>query len=164
MPDYCRPRIPGATVYFTVALMDRGSRLLVERVGLLREAVKATRAERPFGVEAWVVLPDHLHCVWRLPEGDADYAVQWRLIKGRFSAALPAAERRSASKVAKGEKGIWQRRYWEHHIRDEADLTEHIRYCWINPVKHGLVERPEEWPFSPFYRDGRPPVGGWMQT
>jgi putative transposase len=90
MPDYRRPVVRGATVFFTVALQERGSRLLVERVGLLREAVRVTRAERPFRVEAWVVLPDHLHCVWTLPEGDADYSARWGAIKARFTKAVKA--------------------------------------------------------------------------
>ena len=88
MPDYRRPRVPGATVILTVALAERGSRLLVERVDLLREAVRVTRAERPFGVAAWVVLPEHLHAVWMMPEGDADYSVRWGAIKARFSRAV----------------------------------------------------------------------------
>ena len=163
MPSYLRPRVPGAAVFFTVALAERGSRLLVERVELLREAVRATRAERPFAVAAWVVLPDHLHAVWVMPEEDCDYATRWRLIKGRFSAALPSAERRSQSKMAKGEKGIWQRRYWERHLRDEGAVASAIRYCWINPVKHGFVERPDEWPWSSIHRDGRPAPNGRMR-
>ena len=164
MSDYRRPSIPGATVFFTVALAERGSRLLVKEVGRLREAVRVTRAERPFGIEAWVVLPDHLHCVWTLPEGDADYATRWRLIKGRFSAGLPLSAGRSGSKLSKGEKGIWQRRYWERHIRSDADLEDHVRYCWWNPVKHGFVERPEDWSHSSFRQEGRPPVAGWMRS
>jgi putative transposase len=121
----------------------------------LREAVRATRAERPFGIDAWVVLPDHLHCVWTLPEGDRDFSTRWRLIKGRLAASLTPSDRRSRSKVAKSEKGIWQRRFWEHHIRDEADHAAHLRYCWINPVKHGLVTSPADWPHSSIHRDLR---------
>ena len=94
MPDYRRPRVPGATVFFTVALAERGSRLLVDRVDLLREAVRVTRAERPFGVAAWVVLPDHLHAVWVMPEDDADYSVRWGAIKARFTRAVKAGDRR----------------------------------------------------------------------
>lgn len=155
MSRYLRPRVSGASVFFTVALAERGSDLLVREIGRLREAVAATRAERPFGIDAWVVMPDHLHCVWTLPEGDAEYSVRWRLIKGRFAAGLAASDRRSPSKVAKSEKGIWQRRFWEHHIRDEADFAAHVRYCWINPVKHGFVERPSDWPHSSIHRDIR---------
>jgi putative transposase len=84
MSRYIRPRRAGATIFFTAALAQRGSPLLVAEVERLRQAVRDTRAERPFFTEAWVVLPDHLHCIWRLPEGDADYATRWRLIKARF--------------------------------------------------------------------------------
>ncbi len=153
MSRYQRPKIPGAMVFFTVALADRRSDLLVREVGMLRQAVRATRAERPFAIDAWVVLPDHMHCVWTLPEGDADFSVRWSIIKARFSRAMPPVERRR-SHEARREHGIWQRRFWEHHIRDEADYRAHVRYCWINPVKHGLVERPEDWPYSSYHRDG----------
>ncbi len=178
MPTYRRPRVPGATVFFTVALAGRGSDLLVREIGLLRAAVRATRAERPFGIDAWVVLPDHLHCVWALPEGDADFSTRWGAIKGRFSRSLrgagfagragfspptqPAPPRvwsgrngglKPALRVAKREAGIWQRRFWEHHIRDDEDFAAHVRYCHINPVKHGFVERPEDWPYSSVDRE-----------
>lgn len=111
MPRYIRPRLPGVPVFFTVALADRGSWLLVAEVERLRQAVRQTRDERPFAIEAWVVLPDHLHCMWRLPEGDADYATRWRIIKARFSRGVDAGARR-ASHVARGERAVWQRRYW----------------------------------------------------
>jgi putative transposase len=155
MPQYLRPYVPGATVFFTLALAMRKSDLLVRDIGRLREAVRVTRADWPFAIPAMVVLPDHLHAVWQLPAQDAHYATRWRLIKARFSAGLAVAERRSASKVSKAEKGIWQRRYWEHHIRNEADLAAHIRYCWINPVKHGLVHHAVDWPYSSIHRDIR---------
>jgi putative transposase len=138
-------------------------RLLVEEVGRLREAVRVTRAERPFAVEAWVVLPDHMHCVWTLHEGDVDYATRWRIIKGRFAHGLALGDRRK-SHVVRKERAIWQRRFWEHHIRDEGDLAAHVRYCWWNPVKHGLVTAPEEWPYSSFHRDGTPGPAGWMRN
>lgn len=164
MPNYLRPQVPGATIFFTVALAVRGSDLLVRETDGLRDAVRATRAARPFEIEAWVVLPDHMHCVWTLPEGDADFSTRWGAIKGRFSKSVREAgfERRAgfnpprnwagrnggaspALRVDKGEAGVWQRRFWEHHIRNEADLAKHVRYCWFNRVKHELVERPEEW-------------------
>ena len=172
MPEYRRPVMPGATIFFTVRIAERGSRLLVERVGVLRDAVRVTQVERPFRVEAWVVLPDHLHCVWTLPEGDSDYSVRWGAIKARFTMAVKAEgwTRRAgfspppsyvgrngglkpALRENKREAGVWQRRFWEHHIRNDEDLAQHIRYCWINPVKHGLVERPEDWPYSSIHRD-----------
>ncbi|WP_446686936.1 REP-associated tyrosine transposase [Paracoccus niistensis] len=117
-------------------MSQRRSHLPVAEVERLRQAVRNTRAERPFAIEAWVVLPDHLHCIWRMPEEDADYATRWRLIKARFSRGVEAETRRP-SHVARGERAVWQRRYWEHHIRDEADPAAHLRYRWFNPVKHG---------------------------
>lgn len=160
MSQYIRPRVPGAQVFFTVALADRGSRLLVEEVATLRSAVRKTMAERPFRIDAWVVLPDHLHAVWTLPDGDAGFATRWRLIKARFSRGLPLGLLRP-SHEARQERGIWQRRFWEHHIRDESDLAAHVQYCWINPVKHGLVEKPEDWPYSSVHLDIRQGRYGW---
>ncbi|MCW1918458.1 transposase [Rhodobacter sp. KR11] len=154
MSGYVRPRVSGASVFFTVTLQDRGGQLLVDEVARLREAVAVTRAERPFQIDAFVVLPDHLHCVWTLPEGETDFSTRWRLIKTRFSRGLPMGTRR-ASHERRQERGIWQRRFWEHHIRNEADFAAHVQYCWINPVKHGLVERPEDWPYSSIHRDLR---------
>ena len=154
MSTYIRPRSPSASVFFTVALADRKRRLLVDPVERLREAARATMAERPFNLDVWVVMPEHLHAVSTLPEGDADHSVRWRLIKARFSRGLPPGPLRP-SHEARQERGIWQRRFWEHHILNETDLGAHIRYCWWNPVKHGLVERPEDWPYSLVHRDTR---------
>jgi putative transposase len=139
-------------VFFTVTLADRGARTLVEHIDALREAVRVTKAERPFRIDAWVVLPDHMHCVWTLPEGDAEYSTRWSVIKARFSRAMPHTPRRR-SQAERREHGLWQRRFWEHYIRDDADWANHVQYCWINPVKHGLVERQEDWPYSSFHRD-----------
>ena len=154
MPNYIRPQVSGASIFFTVTLQARGTRLLVDQIAILREAVAVTKAERPFHIDAWVVLPDHLHCIWTLPGGDSDFSTRWRLIKARFSRALPEGILRQ-SYLARQERGIWQRRFWEHHIRDVADMAAHVNYCWINPVKHGLVERPEDWPYSSIHRDLR---------
>ncbi len=153
MSCYRRPRRPGATVFFTVALASRGADLLVREVDRLRAAVRATRAERPFHIDAWVVLPDHMHCVWTLPEGDANYSVRMGAIKARFARGLPEGRVRD-SHILRREKGIWQRRFWEHHIRDDKALAACIRYCWLNPVKHGLVGHPADWPHSSWHRDG----------
>lgn len=163
MRTYRRHRQAGGTYFFTVNLAQRGGNLaqrggntlLVDRIDALREAFRRTRHERPFMTLACVVLPDHLHCVWRLPPGDDDFATRWRLIKSRFSRALAPGERRSASRLRAGERGIWQRRYWEHCIRDEADLAAHVDYVHINPLKHGLVGRVADWPWSTFHRDVR---------
>lgn len=152
MSHYLRPRLPGATIFFTVALVDRGTDTLTCEIETLRQAVRQTRATRPFHIAAWVVLPDHMHCVWTLPESDGDYSTRMGTIKAGFSRDLLAGRLR-ASHVRRREKAIWQRRFWEHHIRDDADLALHIQYCWTNPVKHGLVEHPRDWPFSSYHRD-----------
>ncbi|MXR35955.1 REP-associated tyrosine transposase [Craterilacuibacter sinensis] len=153
MPDYRRLWRPGGTYFFTVTLLERhDNRLLVEHIDLLRAAVSKVKQDYPFTIHAWVVLPEHLHCVIELPEGDADFATRWRLIKSSFSRALPQGETRSASRLKHGERGIWQRRYWEHLIRDENDFVRHVDYVHYNPVKHGWVERVSDWPYSTFHR------------
>ena len=152
MPNYKRPKVPGATVFFTVTLAERGTSLLVDQVGALRQAVRATRLDHPFYIDAWVVLPDHLHAVWTLPPEDHDFATRWRVIKARFSRQVPEGLRRP-SHIRRRERGVWQRRYWEHHIRDPADWQNHVAYCWNNPVKHGLADEPSDWPFSSWHRD-----------
>jgi putative transposase len=116
MTNYRRTFLDGGSYFFTVNLAERRSRLLTDHIGLLRAAFRYTRARHPFSVDAIVVLPDHLHATWTLPPGDADYALRWRLIKTWFSRGLAAGERRSKSRTAKGERGIWQRRYWEHTL------------------------------------------------
>ena len=151
MPDYRRNRIPGASYFFTVNLRDRRSDLLVARVDLLRDAVRGVRRQFPFRIDAWVVLPDHLHSLWTLPEGDSDFPERWRRIKAAFTRAVSDTER-SAATLRKGERGIWQRGYWEHTIRDERDYAAHMDYIHFNPVKHGLTENPGDWPFSSFRR------------
>jgi len=117
MTNYRRNRVPGGTYFFTVNLLDRGSGLLVQKIDLLREVVRKVRHDRPFHIDAWVVLPDHLHCVWTLPPGDADYVSRWQNIKKMFSRQIPATETLSETKARLNERGIWQRRYWEHTIR-----------------------------------------------
>ena len=151
MSNYIRPRIPGARIFFTVALQSRGSDTLVREVETLRAAVTQTRAERPFRIDAWVVMPDHMHAVWTLPDRDADYAVRWSLIKARFSRAVPPGRQR-ASHVKRRERGVWQRRFWEHHIRTPEEWAACVHYCHFNPVKHGYVEHPQEWPYSSVHR------------
>lgn len=152
MPDYRRAWHPGGTWFFTVNLLQRrGNDLLVRHVDALRDATRRVRERHPFHIHAWVVLPDHLHCVIELPAGDTDFALRWRLIRSGFSKAVPATEWRSPVRARRGERGIWQRRYWEHLIRDEADLAAHMDYVHINPVKHGLVARVCDWPYSTFH-------------
>jgi putative transposase len=152
MTNYRRNFVPGASFFYTVNLADRRSRLLVECVGLLRSAFRDTRAKHPFKIEAIVILPDHLHAIWTLPQGDANFDVRWRHIKSAFSRGLPRREPVSMSRAAKGERGIWQRRYWEHTLRNEEDLTRHVEYIHFNPVKHGYVSRVMDWPYSSFHR------------
>lgn len=152
MPNYRRLWHPGGTYFFTVNLLERsGNDLLVRHIDLLREAVREVRRLHPFVIHAWVVLPDHLHCVMELPEGDVDFAVRWRRIKAIFSKSLPKRETLSATRLRRGERGIWQRRFWEHLIRDEADYAAHMNYVHINPVKHGLVNKVADWPHSTFH-------------
>lgn len=150
--QYRRNYVEGGTYFFTVNLLDRKQTLLVDHVDALRAAVRWVKDHRPFCIDAWVVLPDHIHAVWTLPEGDADYSSRWREIKKRFSKSLPYRERLSATRKHKGERGIWQRRFWEHTIKDERDYQFHVDYVHINPLKHGLVTRVVDWPYSSFHR------------
>jgi putative transposase len=153
MPNYRRAFIPGGTWFFTVNLLQRHRNdLLTREIGLLRETVRKVRLCYPFGIDAWVVLPEHMHTVWTLPPGDADFSTRWRLIKSGFSRALPKIERRSNVRIAAGERGIWQRHYWEYLIRDETDYQRHIDYVHFNPVKHQHVLRVADWPYSTFHR------------
>ena len=169
MTDYRRHLQAGGSFFFTVALTDRRSQLLIEHIDRLREAVRHTHARHPFHIDAWVVLPEHLHAIWTLPAGDHDYPLRWRLIKTAFSRALPTTEQRSLSRLIKSERGIWQRRYWEHCIRDDEDFRHHMDYVHFNPVKHGYVAQVADWPYSTFHREvrsGRYPLnwGGSAET
>lgn len=152
MPQYARAFVPGGSFFFTGALLERRRTLLVDHVDLLRTSFAHVRATRPFAIEAIVVLPDHLHCIWTLPEDDADFSVRWSLIKSAFSRGLPKDERRRDSRTRRGERGIWQRRFWEHVIRDERDFRNHVDYIHINPVKHRLAARAIDWPYSSIHR------------
>ena len=152
MPDYRRNRVPGGTYFFTVNLHDRRSDLLIRRTDVLRDAVRRTRIRFPFHIDAWAVLPDHMRCMWTLPPEDSNFPVRWQAIKKAFSRAIPATEPKSAVMSARGERGVWQRRFWEHTIRDERDYATHMDYTHFNPVKHGLVANPADWPYSSFHR------------
>ncbi|MDA8586418.1 transposase, partial [Rhodobacteraceae bacterium] len=180
------PRIPGATVFFTVGLADRNSSVLVDHIGCLREAVRKTQVERPFYIDAFVVLPNHLHTVWTLPEGDSDCSTRWGAIKARFTRACRAALTdpcrpgfspapypkefpivqsgryaglKPGLRQNKREQAVWQRRFWEHYIRGSEDFVAAVSYCHINPVKHGFVDRAEDWPYSSVHREIR--AGRW---
>jgi putative transposase len=151
MPDFHRYRVPGGCYFFTANLLERrGNTLLTDRIDYFREAVQRVRRSRPFTIDAWVILPDHMHAVWTLPPSDDDFSTRWRLIKTFFVQALPKTERLSRVRRAKGERGIWQRRFWEHAIRDDEDYRAHVDYVHFNPVKHGLATSPAAWPFSTF--------------
>jgi putative transposase len=152
MTNYRRNFVPGGSYFFTVNLADRRSRLLTQHVDVLRTAFRQTRAAHPFTTEAIVILPDHIHAIWTLPDGDSDFATRWRLIKSAFSRAFANGEQISDSRRGKGERGIWQRRYWEHTLRDERDFARHMDYIHFNPVKHGHVSQVKEWPYSSFHR------------
>ncbi|MGN1287047.1 MAG: REP-associated tyrosine transposase [Bradyrhizobium sp.] len=152
MTRYRRNSVAGGRFFFTVNLADRRQALLTDRIDALRAAFRETQQRHPFSIDAIVVLPDHLHAVWTMPDGDADFSMRWRLIKASFSRTLGVGEPISTSRAGKGERGIWQRRYWEHTIRDETDFARHIDYVHINPVKHGLVTKVSDWPYSSFHR------------
>ena len=153
MSNYRRLFIPGGTWFFTVNLLQRqNNNLLIQEIDLLRNTVKSVRNRYPFQINAWVVLPEHMHAVWTLPVNDTDFSTRWRLIKSGFSRGLPKTEYRSAVRIAANERGIWQRHFWEHAIRDEADYQQHIDYIHVNPLKHKLVSQVKDWPYSSFHR------------
>ena len=142
--QYRRFYQPGACYFFTVVTANR-TPILIDNIERLRSAFRLCMSRYPFEIEAIVVLPDHLHTLWRLPEGDADFSKRWMVIKRKFSSGLPACNV-SDSQNKKREKGIWQRRFWEHCIRDEDDWRHHFDYIHYNPVRHGLVSRTKDWP------------------
>ena len=152
MPDYRRAWHSGGTYFFTVNLLRRTANDLLVHIDTLRTIVKSVQTRHPFSIHGWVVLPEPLHCVSELPKGDADFSTRWRLIKMEFSKSLPLTQRRSGVRRRRGERGIWQRRFWEHLIRDDADYRAHMDYVHINPVKHGWVKRVRDWPYSTFHR------------
>jgi putative transposase len=147
MPNYHRSRAPGGTYFFTVNLSDRRNTFLVDHIDALRSAFAEAWRSRPFKQHAIVVLPDHIHCIWQLPEGDSDYCTRWSHIKSAFSKHLPNTEFLTVSRYARRERGIWQRRYWEHRIRDATDYIAHVAYIQNNPVKHGYVTHADDWPY-----------------
>jgi putative transposase len=149
---YRRAVADGATWFFTVNLAERKRDLLVRHIDELRNAVRKVKAGHPFEIVAMVVLPDHLHAIWTLPPQDHDYSLRWALIKGLFSRSLPKNEWICESRIRKRERGIWQRRFWEHQIHDEFDLQKHVDYIHINPIKHGYVAHAMDWPYSSLHR------------
>jgi putative transposase len=151
MVQYRRQYTPGGSFFFTLTLRNRRLSLLTDHRDLLRAAFREVRAARPFRIDAIVILPEHLHAVWTLPAQDADFSNRWRLIKGGFTRRLKA---RGINLMpdARGEHGLWARRFWEHSLRDERDLRQHVDYIHFNPVKHGHVSRPVDWPHSSLHR------------
>jgi putative transposase len=152
MSRYRRASVEGGVFFFTVTLADRSSDLLVRHIDRLRRIYGSARQRYPFETIAICVLPDHLHAIWSLPDGDTDFSLRWNVIKSGFTRGLACEMPRSSSKIARRERGIWQRRYWEHAIRNKADLERHIDYIHFNPVKHGHVSRVSDWPHSSFHR------------
>ena len=165
MPNYRRYPASGGLYFFTVVTYDRQPILCTDDSRrMLREAIEETRRDHPFETVAWVLLPDHLHCIWKLPDGDGDFSTRWRLIKARFTRLYVAGDPRRVraqhapnviptdSHQRRLEHYVWQRRFWEHRIRDEGDLSRHIDYVHYNPVKHGLVEEAVDWPCSTVHR------------
>jgi putative transposase len=151
MVRYRRNFVPGGTYFFTVTLFDRRSSELVDHIGALRAAFRVARRERPFMIDAIAILPDHLHAIFTLPVDDKDFSGRWRRIKGHFSSRLITGGS-TAPRRANGQLALWQRRFWEHTIRDETDFERHVDYIHFNPVKHGLVSRVRDWPYSSFQR------------
>ncbi len=157
MPNYRRHHTKGATYFFTVVTRQRRNILCSKEIrAALRDAIQSVRENYPFSINAWVLLPDHLHCIWTLPENDGDFSVRWsiikRLVTKRCGTGLAAISAVNSSRQARGEAGIWQRRFWEHQIRDERDYNMHMHYVHYNPVKHGLVRNVKDWPYSTFHR------------
>lgn len=148
MAQYHRLDVPRGTYFFTLRLQDHRSDLLVSQIDLLRDAMRLCRKRWPFEIEAAVILPNKLHMIWTLPDGDADFSKRWRLIKSSFSRHAPAPAYISESHRKRGEKGIWQRRFWEHLIRDADDLALHMHLIRSAPIHAGLVKRPSDWPYS----------------
>ncbi len=152
MQNYIRSRASGGTYFFTVNLAERRNNdLLIRHIDVLRNAVAYTKRRHPFYIDGMVILPEHLHAIWTLPTNDDDYSMRWRLIKSYFSRHLPKTERISRSRQRHQERGIWQRRFWEHTIRDDKDFENHMNYLHYNPVKHGYVKSVADWEFSTFH-------------
>jgi len=157
MSIYRRIAAPGGTFFFTIVTFQR-QKILIEPQSrqILREVIDDVRVTYPFNIRAWVLLPDHIHCLWTLPPEDANFSQRWGLIKAKFTKRIKDLSHNStwqtASRIKHRESVIWQRRFWEHIIRDENDFQKHFDYIHYNPVKHGLVDSARDWPYSTFHR------------
>jgi putative transposase len=149
---YRRVIIPGATYFFTVNLLDRKSSLLTQKIDKLRMSFHKVCNQHPFRIDGIVILPDHFQIMMTLPEGDGNYSLRLRLIKGAFSKQINVNEYINSVRKSKGERGIWQRRFWEHFIRNEKDYEHHLNYIHYNPVKHGYVKKASDWSYSSIHR------------
>ena len=157
MPNYRRVYIPGGTFFFTVVTENRAPFLCDDRArAILRTSIENCRHKWPMTIDAIVLLPDHLHTIWTLPTDDSDYCRRWAWIKKEFTKAWLAShgkeQSRSDSRLRNRRRGVWQRRFWEHAIRNDDDLINHVEYIHYNPIKHGLVKCPHNWPYSSFHR------------
>ncbi|HAT6977693.1 TPA: transposase [Legionella pneumophila] len=150
--QYRRALLPGATYFFTVNLANRTNGILIKEIDSLLYAIRTTKAQYPFKIVAYAILPDHLHLIMILPEHDSNYSLRWSMIKSLFSKQIPCLELISPARKNKRERGIWQRRFWEHLIRDELDLEHHVNYIHFNPVKHGYVPKASDWKYSSIHR------------
>lgn len=153
MTNYHRFYSSGASWFFTVNLAERkNNQLLLEHINSLRLAFSYVKERRSFKIDAIVILPEHLHCIWTLPPDDSDFSTRWNLLKGHFSRSIEKGERISKSREKRRERGIWQRRFWEHLLRDQEDYNRHVDYIHWNPVKHGWVAQVKDWQYSSFHR------------
>jgi len=149
---YRRADVRGGTYFFTVNLAERQNTLLIDEIDKLKASLLAMKKRHPFVLDAMVVLPNHMHILMTLPEGDNDFPTRLRLLKSGFSRLIPKTELIRETRKKKGERGIWQRRYWEHLIRDDRDYANHVEYIHNNPVKHGYVNKAQDWQYSTIHK------------
>jgi len=157
MPQYRRWCVPNSYYFFTLVTYKRQPIFQNDDViHLLKDSIKPVKAKYPFQLESIVILPDHIHCIWKLPENETDFSKRWQLIKMRFSREYNkrynTTSSTTKSRIKKREASVWQRRFWEHWIRDEKDLQRHTDYIHYNPVKHGYVKNPKDWKRSSFHK------------
>lgn len=160
MPNYRRAESAGGTFFFTVVTCRRRPLFhSLQARTILGHVIRETQARYPFTIDAWVLLPDHLHCIWTLPAEDADFSGRWRVIKSSFSKRCRHLFHvdgwMNPSRRRHRESTIWQRRFWEHQMRDDEEYRIYMEYIHYNPVKHGWVDQVADWPFSTFYRHVR---------